>query len=232
MCGAEGNRIKMVEKKRMNNILLIGGGGHCHSVLDALLGSSIYKNIGVVAKNEENLRELEDDSIIADYLVGIDSDLQRLFSDGWNAAFVTLGSIGNPIGRKKIYDLLKKNGFYIPKIIDKTAAVSDKSEIGSGVYIGKNSVVNIGSEIGDCAIINSGAIVEHDCVIGSFVHISPGTVICGQTIIGDETHVGAGSVVRQGINIGSNVLIGAGSVVVKDIPDNVKAYGNPCRVVK
>ena len=35
----------------------------------------------------------------------------------------------------------------------------------------------------------------------------------------------------QCLNIGKNCMIGAGSVVVKDIPDGVKAYGNPCRVV-
>ena len=43
--------------------------------------------------------------------------------------------------------------------------------------------------------------------------------------------MGAGSVVRQGISIGQTSLIGVGSVVVKDVPDGVKAFGNPCRVV-
>ena len=32
--------------------------------------------------------------------------------------------------------------------------------------------------------------------------------------------------------VGKSVLIGAGSIVVKDIPDNVKAYGNPCKVIR
>ena len=50
--------------------------------------------------------------------------------------------------------------------------------------------------------------------------------------MGDDSHVGAGSVVRQGIQIGSETVIGAGSVVVKDIPDNMKVYGNPCKAVE
>ena len=74
--------------------------------------------------------------------------------------------------------------------------------------------------------------IEHDCEIGEFAHISPGTVICGQVHIGMDSHIGAGSVVRQQIRIGSDVLIGAGSVVVKDMPNHVKAYGNPCRVAE
>ena len=50
--------------------------------------------------------------------------------------------------------------------------------------------------------------------------------------VGHDSHVGAGSVVKQLVEIGNQVLIGAGSTVLKDIQDNVKAYGNPCRVVE
>lgn len=38
--------------------------------------------------------------------------------------------------------------------------------------------------------------------------------------------------ILPGVTIGNNVVIGAGSVVTKDIPDNVIAVGNPCRVIK
>lgn len=47
---------------------------------------------------------------------------------------------------------------------------------------------------------------------------------------GDNVWIGAGVRVMPGVTIGSNVVIGAGSVVTKDIPDNVIAFGNPCRV--
>lgn len=211
-------------------ILLIGGGGHCRSVLDSLCNSGIYDRIGVIAKDEVDHRELEDDGIISGYLAGIDEDLTALFSDGWTDAFITLGSIGDPTGRKRIYTLLKQIGFRIPAVMDRSAVVSARSRIGPGVFVGKNAVINIGSVIGKCVIINTGAIIEHDCDIGDFVHISPGAVLCGQATIGNGSHIGAGSVVRQGIRIGMNVLVGAGSVVVKDLSDDITAYGNPCRV--
>lgn len=51
-------------------------------------------------------------------------------------------------------------------------------------------------------------------------------------IIGDNVWIGGGAIIMPGITIGDNVVIGAGSVVTKDIPSNVIAYGNPCRVVK
>ena len=50
--------------------------------------------------------------------------------------------------------------------------------------------------------------------------------------IGDNVWIGGGAIILPGVTIGDNVVIGAGSVVTKDIPDNVIAVGNPCRVIK
>lgn len=50
--------------------------------------------------------------------------------------------------------------------------------------------------------------------------------------IGDNVWIGAGAVVLSGVTIGENSVIGAGSVVTKDIPANVVAVGNPCRVLR
>ena len=44
--------------------------------------------------------------------------------------------------------------------------------------------------------------------------------------------IGGGTIIISGVTIGNNVVIGAGSVVAKSIPDNVIAYGNPCKVVR
>ena len=50
--------------------------------------------------------------------------------------------------------------------------------------------------------------------------------------IGDNVWLGGGSIINPGVTIGNNVVIGAGSVVTRDLPDNVIAAGNPCRVVR
>ena len=207
-------------KKR---ILLIGGGGHCHSVLDSILASETYDEIGIIDNYDSSVLDIP--------VVGTDDDISRLMSEGWTDAFITVGSVGNTKLRHKLFDMVKSIGMNIPIIVDPTAIVARGTELSEGVYVGKRAVINTGSRIGRSVIINTGAIVEHDCIIGDFSHISPGTTVCGQVCVGNDSHVGAGSVVRQQINIGNGVLIGAGSVVVKDIPDNVEAYGNPCKVV-
>ena len=50
--------------------------------------------------------------------------------------------------------------------------------------------------------------------------------------IGENAWLGAGTVIVPGVKIGKNAVIGAGSVVTRDIPDNVVAVGNPCRVLR
>ena len=50
--------------------------------------------------------------------------------------------------------------------------------------------------------------------------------------IGRNVWIGAGSVICPGVTIGENTVIGAGSIVVNDIPSNVVAVGNPCRVMR
>ncbi|MEG1050212.1 MAG: sugar O-acetyltransferase, partial [Oscillospiraceae bacterium] len=51
-------------------------------------------------------------------------------------------------------------------------------------------------------------------------------------IIGDNVWIGGGSIILPGVTIGDNAVVGAGSVVTRDIPSNVIAYGNPCRVIR
>ena len=50
--------------------------------------------------------------------------------------------------------------------------------------------------------------------------------------IGENAWIGAGAVIVPGVTIGRNSVIGAGSIVTRDIPDNVVAVGNPCRVLR
>lgn len=50
-------------------------------------------------------------------------------------------------------------------------------------------------------------------------------------IIGDNVWIGGNTVINPGVTIGHNTVIGSGSVVTKDIPDNVIAAGNPCRIL-
>ena len=209
-----------------NKLVLIGGGGHCTSVIDTLFTSTEYEEI--VITDKENVGK----ELLSVPIVGTDACLAELLRNGFTDAFITLGSIGDTQCRRKIYTLLKKIGFNIPNIIDKTASVSKSADLGEGIFIGKHAVVNSLSSVGNNSIINTAAVIEHECILGEFVHIAPHAVLCGNTTVGDGSHIGAGATVRQQITIGKNTVIGAGSVVVKNISDSKTAYGNPCREIE
>jgi sugar O-acyltransferase, sialic acid O-acetyltransferase neuD family len=141
-------------------------------------------------------------------------------------------SIGVNRIRKMIVERLKANNSAIKfaTAIHPSAVISPSAKLGEGTVVMAGAVINADAVIGNHCIINTGATVDHDCMIEDYCHIAPGVHISGGTHIGESTWIGVGSCVIQCLNIGKDCMIGAGSVVVKDIPDNVTAYGNPCRV--
>lgn len=209
-----------------SKIVLVGGGGHCKSVLDSLLLDKSYSEICIVDK-KENIGK----KILGITVIGCDDDLPILITKGFGKAFITVGSIGNPSLRRDLFILAKKYGYQLPNIFDPSASLSKNAKLSEGIFIGKNAVVNAGSVLMDGVIINTGAIIEHDCEIRSFAHIAPGSVLGGGVIIGANTHIGSNSVVKQELRIGSDTVIGMGSVVTKDMESNSFAYGNPCKKV-
>lgn len=208
-------------------ILLIGGGGHCKSVLDTLLENNEYDEIGIIDKKEC----IGNDVFGVDF-VGCDDDLGKLYKQGYTHAFISLGSIGKSETRKKIYKKLVDIGFEVPNIISKTAIIGKEVTLGIGIYIGKNVVINCCSKVEDCAIINTSVTIEHDCQIGEFAHIAPGSILCGNVKIGNNTHIGANSTIRQLLSVGNDSIVGIGSVVVANIGTNIIVYGNPCKEEK
>lgn len=209
------------------NLLLVGGGGHCKTVIEAIESTASYDNIGII-----DIKSNVGNNILGYPIVGHDADLIRLRDKGYREAFVSMGSIGMSQKRIELFEVLKKLSFLVPSIIDRSANVSRYSTLSDGILIGKNVIINAGCRIGKGAILNTGCIVEHDCVVGDFVHIAPGTVLSGNVTIGNGSHIGANSVVRQNIKIGEGTIIGVGSVVVKDIQEHYLAYGNPCLEVE
>lgn len=210
----------------MEDIILIGGGGHCRSVLDSIRSGGLYNAVGIVDFKDKKGSLMDGLEVI-----GSDEDLEKLYEGGIKYAFITLGSVGSPQKRRGLYKLVKNIGYAIPAVIDKSAILADSVSIGEGSYIGKGAILNSNVTVGDMAIINTGAVIDHDCSIGDFAHIATGASMSGGVTIESDVHIGTGASVIQEIKIGEGSLIGAGAVVVRSIGKRKKAYGNPCREV-
>lgn len=200
----------------MEGIVLIGGGGHTLSVADSIINGKNYEIVGYT--------DVSDTHILLRYL-GTDDILENVFKKGVVNAAITVGYLGKNNIRDRLYNMTKKAGFRLPKIIDPSAVVSSSADIGEGVFIGKNAVVNAGAKIGKMCIINTGAIIEHNNRIGEYSHIAVGATLCGDVCVGEHTLIGANSTIIQEVNIGMNTIIGAGSVVVGNVPENSRVVG-------
>lgn len=129
------------------------------------------------------------------------------------------------------------------------------AEVGEGCYIEPPLYSNWGGKhlhFGKGVYVNFNftAVDDRDIYIGDYVMIGPNVTIAtaGHPIepslrrqgmqynmevrIGNNVWLGAGVIVLPGVTIGENSVIGAGSIVTKDIPANVVAVGNPCRVLR
>lgn len=208
----------------MQELILLGGGGHCKVVIDTLLLEGEYKVVGIT-----DLQEKIGKKVAGVPIIGTDSALEDYYKRGVSFSFITAGSIGIPSLRITLFNLAKKIGFEFPNIVHPNATISKFAKIGKGNYIAPGVIINSGANIGNNCIINTGAVIDHDCEIGDFVHIAPGVVMSGGVEIGKYSHIGTGSSIVQNLKIGKNTIVGAGSVVVKDIGDNIVAYGNPCK---
>lgn len=139
-------------------------------------------------------------------------------------------SIGANYIRKMIVE--RQNNCEFPAAIHPSAIVSPSAKIGEGSVVMAGVVINAEAVIGKHCIVNTGATIGHEVVLEDYVHVAPGVSISGATHVGEGSWIGVGSSVIQCLNIGKWCFIGAGSVVVKDLPDNMMAFGNPCKIAK
>lgn len=204
----------------MSSLILVGGGGHCLSVLDTICRINGYDEVLILDVVSQIGKEL-----LGYEIIGTDAELPALYRRGYRDAFITVGSITDTTVRKNLAAKVLSEGFNLVNIIDPSAVVSSNITLGKGVFIGKKAVVNAECQISDMAIINTGAIIEHGNRIGAFSHVAVGAVLCGNVSVGCDCLIGANSTVLQGICIGDNSVIGAGSIIYKNVAGKTKIYG-------
>lgn len=201
-------------------LILIGGGGHCKSVIE-VAESAGYEIKGILDMPDEVGKEV----LPGHKIIGTDDDIPQYVEE---CDFViTVGFIKNPALRIKLYNKVKTAGGRLATIIASTAHVSKYAELGEGTVIMHQAFVNAGAKIGDNCIINTFVNIEHDAEVGNQCHISTGTMVNGECKIGENCFIGSQSVCANCIEIASDIIVGAGSVVRKSIRVKGIYAGNP-----
>lgn len=201
-------------------LILIGGGGHCKSVIE-VAESAGYEIKGILDMPDEVGKEV----LPGHKVIGTDDEIPQNVEEC--DFIITVGFIKNPALRIKLYNKVKAAGGRLATIIASTAHVSKYAELGEGTVIMHHAFVNAGAKIGDNCIINTFVNIEHDAEVGNQCHISTGTMVNGECKIGESCFIGSQSVCANCIEIASDIIIGAGSVVRKSIRVKGIYAGNP-----
>jgi sugar O-acyltransferase (sialic acid O-acetyltransferase NeuD family) len=189
----------------MKKILLVGGGGHCKSVIDVIEQEGKYKIAGIIDK-----KELIGQAVLGYKVIACDNDLEKLFSQ-YKYALVTVGQIKSNSLRVKLFNILKEIGYELPVIISPLAYVSKHAKVEEGTVVLHHALVNTSAKVGVNCIINSKSLVEHDVTIEAHCHISTATVINGGVTVKENTFVGSNTTTKEYIEL--NGFIKAGGVV-------------------
>ena len=172
----------------MNELLILGAGGHGKVIYEAAMLSGNFNKIGFLddSYKEEDITELN--------VIGKIEDYKKLLGKYKNA-FV---AIGNNKKRIELINELLDLGYEVPAIIHPKAYLSSFSTIDKGTALLAGSVVNVNTKVGIGNIININATVDHDCILEDGCHVCSGAVVRSMVRLGNMITVDAGEVIKSG----------------------------------
>lgn len=203
----------------MNDILLIGGGGHCKAVIDVLETTARWRVAGIVERRDAGIVAVTGYDVI-----GFDEDLTALHKR-YTFALVTCGQIKSPQPRMRLFHTLKTAGFVLPTIVSPQAHVARSARLGEGTIVMHFACVGPDAQVGANTIVNTRALIEHDASIGSHCHVATAAVVNGAATVGDRTLIGSGAVCREGLAVGADCIVAMGERIVKPMPDGTRLIG-------
>lgn len=203
----------------MKPLILVGGGGHCKSVIEAA------ESADIVIKGILDLSENVGGRILGYPVIGTDEDIPHLVSDF--DFIVTLGFIKDPHLRIRLHESIEEVGGSLATVIASTAHVSRHATVQCGTVILHHACVNAGASIGKGCIINTFANIEHDALIGDYCHISTGAMVNGDCRVCEHSFLGSQSVMVNGTEITAGCIVAAGAMVRKSLLHKGIYSGNP-----
>jgi sugar O-acyltransferase (sialic acid O-acetyltransferase NeuD family) len=193
------------------DLILIGGGGHCRSCIDVIEMEGRFSIRGIVDEKEAL------DPTLTDYpLLGREEDLFDL-AKSYRNFLITIGQIKSPEPRIRLFEHLKQLGMTLPIVVSPLAHVSRQALLGEGTIVMHHAFVNAGAFVGNNCIINTKALIEHDVVIEDHCHISTAAVVNGGAKVQCCSFIGSNAVVREHIVVGEKSIVGAGVTVLHSV---------------
>lgn len=209
------------------NILIFGGGNQATYVADIVRKQGKYKIAGII----DSVKEIGSE-VFGMKVLGRMDDLESICKE--HNVYGGIIAIGDNYSRNLVYDQICKKGIHLIFVnaIHPSVIISENVQLGKGIVAMAGVIFNTNAKIGDFTFFATGCQIEHDCELGDFASVSAGTVLGGHVKIGGFSALTLNVTVLDRLTIGRNTVVGAGSLVLKDLPNDILAYGNPCKVIR
>ena len=215
----------MSEVKK-TGIILVGGGGHCKSVIDVLVDSQEFKIIGIL-----DMKDKLGSNLLGFPIIGTDEDIPKLIIKYKNF-HITIGHILSNVKRVNIYQRIELLGGSFPIIKAYDAHISKYAFINPGTFIGHKAVINAGAKIGCNCIINTGAVIEHDSIVENHSHISTCVTVNADCQVGEGSFLSSHVVINRGVKIPPESKIYSGTIVTKSFKERgISLKGMPAKII-
>ena len=199
------------------SVVIVGGGGHAATIIDALSGLG-FDIIGCV----DDKKTIGDAVCNGVSIIGGHKDLKKIHIDGTPYAFIGVGGATSNDARAAIYDELKSIGFDLPTVISTDAMVSTSAIVDEATVVLAGAVVGPRTIVGKNCIINNNVSLCHDSVVEDHVHLTPNAVIAGECHIGERAVIGMCATVLFGVRVGRGSLVHNNTSIVSDLVENTE----------
>ena len=210
----------------MDDIVVIGGGGHAKVVIAILRKVRRHRILGYTDLHDHG-------TLLGARYLGPDAQLGALTSEGRQLhAVLAVGQVGLGDKRCELWQRLQSRGLWFPFLVSPDAIVNEGVHPGEGTVVMDGAAVNVDASIGKGAILNTNCTVEHDVALADWVHVGPGATISGGVSVGEFSMIGAGATVIEGMRIAARCVVGAGATVVRHLTEGGVYAGCPARRIK
>src|SRR4051812_7056888 len=207
-------------------IVLWGASNHALVVADIIRRQGEYEVAGFL---DDVNPERRGESFCGAVILGGRDQLETMKAAGVSHLIM---AIGNNRARMELAEIGRAKGYALATAIHPGAVIAADTRIESGTVVMAGAIINPSATVGQNVIINTGAIVEHGCVVADGALVNARVLLTGNVTVGEEATVEIGTIVASNVKIGARSVVGAGSLVLKDVPEDVLAYGNPAQVIR
>lgn len=183
------------------DLLLIGGGDFCKSVIQAL--EATPWNVVGILDNDPFLKEINGIPVL-----GPETRLGKL-REQYGTALLTTGYTAGPRVRRYLYQMLEKFGYEIPAIISPLAHVSHDVIPGKGCIIMPHAVIKEGVKLGNNCLVDTNVTLMANVEIGDHSILEKEATILPDVRTGFGVHICQGAQIGKGLNLGKRCYVDA-----------------------